>query len=96
MTQKAETCALCGRPLGTNWNVHHLIPKTFGGRVTVPMHRICHSKIHSVFTERELLQKYHTIEALLTHDAISDFVKWVANKHPDFHAPTAKDKRKRK
>ncbi|MCA6364376.1 MAG: hypothetical protein IM638_15170 [Bacteroidetes bacterium] len=95
MTQ-TDTCALCKRPLGSNWNVHHLIPKTFGGRVTVPMHRICHSKIHSVFTERELLKQYHTIEALLTHDAIAGFVKWVQNKHPDFHAPTAKDKRKRK
>ena len=49
-------CGLCGRPLiaGPSINKHHLTPKTFGGRTAVWIHRVCHTKVHSLFTEREL------------------------------------------
>lgn len=78
-------CPLCKRPLGSSYNKHHLIPKTFRGKETVDIHRICHDKIHSLFTERELKQEYNTIEKLLQHEEIQKFVKWLANKHPDFY-----------
>lgn len=48
------------------------------------MHRICHNKIHAVFTERELAQYYHTAERLLEHEAIRKFVNWVRKKHPAY------------
>ena len=48
-------CPLCNRELGTEWiDEHHLIPKTFKGKETITLHRICHEKIHSTFSEREL------------------------------------------
>lgn len=83
-----DTCPLCGRPLANSWNEHHLIPKTFKGKDTVRLHKICHSKIHSVFTERELFTYYHTIERILENEHMQKFVKWVSNKDPDFYQKT--------
>ena len=82
-------CPLCGRVLGSvNIDRHHLIPKTFKGKDQYPIHKICHRKIHSAFTERELLQTYNTWEALLSHEDIRNFVDWVANKPSGFYART--------
>jgi hypothetical protein len=49
------------------------------------MHRICHSKIHSVFTERELTQHYHTFERILENEEIRKFVNWVKKKNPTYN-----------
>jgi len=90
-------CPLCKRPLGTRWDKHHLIPKTFRGTVKIPIHKICHNKIHSVFTERELDKYYHTIDRLLESEHIVKFVKWVSKKDPDYYEKTKETKeRKRK
>jgi hypothetical protein len=94
-------CPLCKRPLGNDHNKHHLIPKTFKGKETIDLHRICHNKIHSVFSERELKRYYHTIERLLENEEIQKFVKWLQNKHPDFYeshrdSGSRKEKRKRR
>ena len=92
-TGKSEICGLCGRPLGSSADRHHLIPKTFKGKETVLIHKICHGKIHSVFKERELAKYYHTFERLLENDDIKSFVEWVSKKDPDFY-DTSKRKRK--
>jgi hypothetical protein len=81
-------CQLCGRPLGVKTEAHHLTPKTFGGRETIPLHPICHRKIHTTFTERELRRDFHTVEALWAHDEIRRFIAWIASKHPDFYVAT--------
>lgn len=82
-------CPLCGRVLGTiNIDRHHLIPKTFKGKEQFPIHKICHRKIHSAFTERELLQTYHTWDALRAHEDIRNFIEWVAKKPSDFYTRT--------
>lgn len=79
-------CPICKREL-TNWSVssHHLIPKTFKGKETVDLHKICHRKLHSVYTEREMVKYFHTIERLLEHNEIIKFVKWVSKKNIDFY-----------
>ena len=79
-------CPLCGRVLGTvNVDRHHLIPKKFKGTEQFLVHKICHRKIHSVFTEKELLQKYHTWEALRETEEVKAFIEWVAKKDPGFY-----------
>ncbi len=87
-TEKRELgpCPLCGRPMieGSSVNEHHLVPKSLKGRDTITIHRICHSKIHSVFTERELYTHYHTVERLREHDEITKFIKWVRKQDPEF------------
>lgn len=95
-----EICPLCKRELGTeNVDEHHLIPKTFKGRHTVKMHKICHRKIHATFTERELLNYYFTAERLLENEHIREFVKWVSKRPAGFYdgsKETADRKRKRR
>jgi len=85
----APVCPLCGRELGTvNIDRHHLVPKTFKGKEQFPIHKICHRKIHSALSERELLRSYHTWEALRSHDDIRAFIDWVAKKPPEFYTRT--------
>lgn len=81
-----KTCPLCKREIIDDSETHHLIPRLKGGNKgpTVELHRICHSKIHSIFTERMLQIKFNTIEVLLENDEIQKFVKWVANKPSNF------------
>ena len=87
-------CPLCNRLLPEKPSKHHLIPKTFKGKEIVLLHRICHRQIHANFTERELLNYYHTIERLLENENIQKFVKWVRNKPPNFHVRTRNTTRK--
>ena len=88
-----KNCALCGRPLGKTTQKHHLVPKSQGGTETIPLHAICHRKIHALFNEKELARSFCTIEALLANEEIQTFVNWVANKHPDFYRRTSSKKR---
>lgn len=99
-TPASRACPLCGRQLGARVEAHHLIPRTYKGTEIVDLHPICHRKIHSLFTERELRDHFHTAERLREHPDIATFVAWIAGKHPDFHDTTAtsralKDKRRR-
>jgi hypothetical protein len=85
-------CWLCGRDMGMIAEWHHPVPKSRGGRERQPVHPICHRTIHLHFTNSDLERRYSSVEALLTHDEIERFVKWVASKPSDFDAPT-KDRR---
>lgn len=94
-----KSCPMCGRVMPDgSYNEHHLIPKTYKGKETVDLHRICHDKIHHTFTESELKLYYHTIDRLLEHPTIRTFVKWVKKQPPSFydrHKDTKDRKRKR-
>ena len=90
-----DDCPLCGRPLAAPSNRHHLLPLSKGGKgtTTVLLHKICHDKIHSVFTEMELKRRYNTIEKLKEHEEISAFSKWVGKKEPQFYDGSARRRR---
>jgi len=81
-------CPICKRELieGLSVNEHHLIPKTFGGKETISLHRVCHDKLHSTFSEREMSNYYHTIDRLMEHEEIRKFIKWVKKKDPEFYS----------
>lgn len=80
-------CVICSRQLNEVMvEHHHLIPRTFKGKVTIPLHRICHAKIHATFSERELANYYHTPERILESDEIQRFIKWVSNKPTDYYS----------
>jgi len=82
------SCWLCDRVLGTRVQQHHTVPKAKGGRTTVPLHPICHKAIHAHFTNPQLARMGADRDALLENADLAGFVRWVANKPPDFHAPT--------
>ena len=81
-------CPLCTRQLPGRPSKHHLVPRSLGGREKVLLHRICHRQIHAVFTERELINHYNSIDRLLENELIRKFVKWVRDKPPDLHVKT--------
>ncbi|MEZ5681904.1 MAG: HNH endonuclease [Erythrobacter sp.] len=89
MGERVEpTCWLCERPLGRKVQQHHPVPEAKKGRVTVPVHPICHRAIHASFTNAELARMGAEREIVLANPAVAKFVAWIAGKPPDFHAPT--------
>ena len=86
-------CWLCGRPTGKTVIEHHPVPKSRGGRDTVPMHPICQQTVITTFTNSELQRAGMDASVLLENPAIRKFVDWVANKDPDFNATLAKKQR---
>jgi hypothetical protein len=81
-------CPLCDRFLPeSEVSSHHLRTKLKAGSSseTVNIHRVCHSKIHSLFTESELYYTYNTIYKLKEHADIQTFIKWVSKKDPTFY-----------
>lgn len=78
-------CCICGRELGGIVQSHHLIPKTFKGRETVDIHKMCHQKIHATFSERELEKYYHTAERILEREEMQKFVKWIGKKDANYY-----------
>ena len=88
MDEKPTACWLCRRPLGRRIEWHHPRPKSRGGRVMEPVHPICHRAIHANFTNAELARLPPEPTALAANPAIERFLKWIADKPSDFHAPT--------
>lgn len=79
-------CPICGRLMvaGPSVDRHHWQPKAAGGREAQYLHLICHRKLHSLFTEKELVQKYATPEAVRQHPQMQDFIRWVRRRPPQF------------
>ena len=84
-----KLCPLCERPIPPHLESrHHLVPKLKGGKhgPIAVLHTICHSKIHSLFSEAELARTYSTIEALRGHREVKKFVKWVSKRPPEYRS----------
>ena len=79
---------------GPSVDRHHFLPRTEGGRAVAPVHRICHRKLHTLWTERELARFYSTPEAIRGHPEIQRFVRWLRGKPPEFWAPTRAQRRR--
>lgn len=81
-----RVCPLCGRPLpeGPTVDAHHPVPRSQGGTETVAMHRVCHRKLHATFTERELAGFGDDWPRLRARPEMTDFVRWVARRPPEF------------
>jgi len=88
-----SACWLCGRVLGKTIVWHHPVPKSRGGRDTVPMHPICQQTLIANFTNSELQRHGMDVASLLSNPNVRKFVDWVAKKDPDFTASTTKKQR---
>ena len=88
----AHICALCERTLGRRVERHHLIPRSEGGRETAPLHPICHRTLHALFDTAELARIGSDLALLREQAALRPFLKWIASKPADFHAPTHRRK----
>ena len=79
-------CPLCGREMveGPSVDRHHWVPRKEGGGHWDYLHRICHKKLHNLFSERELARVYNNAETLRAHPEIEKFVKWVRRQPPEY------------
>jgi len=82
------TCWLCARPLGARIEWHHTVPKSRGGRSVAPVHPICHRTLHAALSNAELARLEREGTPLAEIPQIERFLRWIADKPPDFHAPT--------
>jgi hypothetical protein len=91
-------CPICEREMwaGPSADRHHFVPRSQGGKESEYLHKICHRKLHSVFTEKELAREYSDAETARAHPEIQKFLKFVRNKPPDFYDKHARHKRKGK
>jgi hypothetical protein len=76
--------------MGSQMVWHHPVPKSRGGKDTVPIHPICQSALQSNFTNSELARIGMDVETLRSAEAVAKFIAWVAGKDADFNAPTSK------
>jgi hypothetical protein len=90
-------CPICTRQMTENSyaDEHHLIPKSQGGKYSekIKLHRICHDKIHSIWTESQLAGYYNTVERIINHQEMQTFIKWVKKRPPEFYVKTKRQKR---
>ena len=86
----ADKCELCGSTID-ELNFHHLIPRTlhsnkwFEKRYDKEFMRnhgimvckyICHGQIHRFISEKQMGTTYNTLEKLLEHPDVSNFIEW--------------------
>ena len=90
---EAPPCWLCGRPTGETIVWHHPIPKSRGGKDTVPMHPVCQNFLIANFSMSELQRHGMDASSLLADPTVAKFVSWIEKKDPDFTAPLAKKQR---
>jgi hypothetical protein len=92
---KNSVCPFCSRNLPkSEESRHHLIPVCKGSPhgEKIIIHRVCHGKIHSVFTEKELALTYNTIEKLKGYPDIKSFINWLQNKPDTFYSVSRRKK----
>ncbi len=59
-----------------------MVPRSRGGKTTTTICRDCHTAIHALFSNKELEQKYCTVEALLSHERMRRMVDFIAKQDP--------------
>ena len=69
-------CPICDREMweGPYIDKHHFYPKCKGGKENEFVHKICHRKIHSIFTENELSKIYNNADIIREHPEIIKFI----------------------
>lgn len=90
-------CPICDRDMlkGDSIDKHHMVPKCRGGKETEYLHKICHRKIHSIWTEKELEKEFNDPIKIREHEEIQKFIKWVSKKEPAFYDRNEKHNRKK-
>ncbi|MEM7558321.1 MAG: hypothetical protein AAF394_04295 [Planctomycetota bacterium] len=85
-----QSCELCHRQTKRGTTEHHLIPRTCHKnkwfqknftreqmRITVSLCHDCHNAVHRFIPkEKELGRHYHSLELLMSHPQLANFVNW--------------------
>jgi hypothetical protein len=100
---KLETCGTCsvclrGMVPGHSVDEHHWVPVVKGGKKGAKslIHRMCHQKIHSVWTEGELARQFNHPEIIREAPEMQTYLVWVQSKPLDYYDSTKMNNRKRR
>ena len=87
-----QTCELCRRQVPSTTR-HHLIPRTVHKNKwfrkqytreemnqTIDLCRDCHGQIHKFISHKEMARSYNSIEKLLNHEHVCNFVEWLRSR----------------
>ncbi len=76
-------CELCHRDI-ENYTIHHLIPKSREGHAgpRAVLCRGCHRMVHRRFSNRQLADRYNTIEKIRAHPDMVRFLNWIRKLDP--------------
>lgn len=91
-------CPICERDMiyGPSINKHHMIPKSKGGKETEYLHKVCHQKIHSIWTEKELEREFNNAEKIKENEEIKKFIKFIRNKDLEYYDHNIIHKRRKR
>ncbi len=95
-----EVCAIC-RHEGVMLTRHHLVPRALHRKKRFQKNhdrkelqsnvlmicRSCHSQLHAVMTEKEMADRYNTLEAILAHPEIIKYAAWAQKRNPSGRIP---------
>lgn len=93
--QDFNKCPLCSREI-IHKSIHHLIPKSRGGKEIILICSDCHNAIHATFSNKKLEQKYHTVQALTKNAQLAKLFKFISKQNPHKRHCSKTSKRKRK
>merc|ERR1712154_589863 len=103
-----DVCCVCERTLPLTW--HHLIPKCTHNeymrihpnisRVFLNKHGIwicrqCHSAIHGIYDNKELMKSYWRLEMLLDSEKVQKWIKYVSRQKVTGHYDRRANKQNR-
>ncbi len=73
------------------------MPKARGGagQPTLRICHDCHDAIHEMFSNRELAERFGSVEALLADERFGTHVRWLARQRPDRRFPTRRVRERR-
>jgi hypothetical protein len=67
-------CSFCGMKAPVN--MHHIVPKSLGGKTTAPTCTVCEGYIHANWTHKELRDTFNTIESIVENEGFKKFLTW--------------------
>ena len=71
------TCPLCERETTGRLSRHHLVPRSKGGKKTVPICHHCHRTIHAFYDNRRLRDELNTVESLQAEPTFAAHLEWL-------------------
>lgn len=101
MNKELTECSICERLTPPeHQEKHHMFPrktrKSKKEAVTILVCCSCGDMLHKLFTNKELLKHYNTLEKILANDDVQKWIEWIQKKPDDFHVCMATKKRRRR
>ena len=67
-------CPLCKRDI--QLTQHHVVPRNFGGKEKISICKDCHNAIHARYSNKELKEKFFTLELLMVDSDLQKAYKF--------------------